>query len=153
MAMNSALELLARIIGTAFDSQTPVSFNKLCKKASLHGTVDILRKAKKRWVDKLKDYRDCFVHYTPVDYLVHASIIEDSGRICLRCKIPINPNIRTSEGFRYSKRTELLKYSTTLYKHLIALDRSIAKEIKQMYKAGQYPKRTSNLFFIGQRMR
>lgn len=153
MAMNSALELLARIIGTAFENQTPISFNKLCKKSSFHGPVDILRKAKRRWVDKLKDYRDCFVHYTPVDYLVHTNLIEDSGRMHLRCKIPVNPNIRTSEGFRYSKRTELLKYSITLYRHLMSLDRSVAKEIKSMYRAGQYPKKINNLFFIGQRMR
>ena len=153
MAMNSALELLARIIGTAFEKQTPISFNKLCKKSTLHGPVDILRKAKERWVDKLKDYRDCFVHYTPVDYLVSASLIEVSGQLHLRCKIPVNPNIRTSEGFKYSKRTELLKYSIMLYRHLITLDRSIAKEIKKMYRDDQYPKRINNLFFIGERMR
>lgn len=153
MAMNSALELLARIIGTAFEKQTPISFNKLCKKSTLHGPVDILRKAKSRWVDKLKDYRDCFVHYTPVDYLVHASLIEVSGQLHLRCKIPVNPNIRTIEGFKYSKRTELLKYSITLYRHLMALDRSVAKEIKKIYRNGQYPKRIDNLFFIGQRKR
>ncbi len=73
MAMNSALELLARIVGTAFEKQTPISFNKLCKKSTLHGPVDILRKAKKRWVNKLKDYRDCFpsvlmkVRHLPLD--------------------------------------------------------------------------------------
>jgi hypothetical protein len=153
MAINSALELLARIIGTAFENQTPISFNKLCRKSTLHGPVDILRKAKLRWVNKQKDYRDCFVHYTPVDYLVHASLIEVTGQLHLHCRIPVNPNIRTIEGFKYSKRTELLKYSITIYRHLMALDRAVAKEIKRIYRNGQYPKRIDNLFFIGQRMR
>jgi hypothetical protein len=44
-ALNSALDVLARIIGTAYAAQTPVSFNKLCSKAALSGLVDLLREA------------------------------------------------------------------------------------------------------------
>jgi hypothetical protein len=151
LAVNAALDLLARVVGTAYPSQTPLSFNKLCKKAELRGVVDILRQAKKHWVDRFKDYRDCFVHYTPVDNRVYADILSCNGSLILRCKLPTNPNIRTVEGFRYSKKVEVLKYAISLYRHLSALDKTVGKEIMRLYAQGESPKRTRNLFFVGQR--
>ena len=153
MAINAALDLMARVVGVAYPDQTPVSFNKLCGKKSLVGPVNILRKAKKKWVDKFKDYRDCFVHYTPVDNRVFADIIRMENNYLLRCKLPTNPNIRTVEGFRYSRKVEILKYASTLYRHVSALDKAVAKEIMRLYKTNEFPKRTKNLFFIGQRTR
>ncbi|SMN17618.1 hypothetical protein CRYPA_1029 [uncultured Candidatus Thioglobus sp.] len=153
MALNAALDLLARVVGVAYSDQTPVSFNKLCAKKSLVGPVDILRVAKNKWVNKFKDYRDCFVHYTPVDNRVFADIIRTENNFLLRCKLPTNPNIRTVKGFRYSKKIEVLKYASTLYRHMSALDKAVAKEIMKLYKAKEFPKRTANLFFIGQRTR
>ena len=153
MALNSALALLARVIGVAYPEQTPVSFNKLCSKKGLNGPVELLRTAKKRWVDRFKDYRDCFVHYTPADNRVYADIIRTDNAFLLRCKLPTNPNIRTVEGFRYSKKIEVIKYASALYRHILALDKAVAKEILKLYKAGEFPKRTNNLFFIGQRTR
>jgi len=153
MALNAALDLMARVIGVAYSDQTPVSFNKLCGKTELYGPVEILRKAKKRWVDRFKDYRDCFVHYTPVDNRVYADIIRTGDKYLLRCKLPTNPNIRTVEGFKYSRKVEVLKYATTLYRHFSALDKAVAREIMKLYKAGVFPKRTQYLFFIGQRTR
>lgn len=153
MALNAALDLLARVVGVAYPDQTPLSFNKLCAKKELTGPVDILRKAKGKWVNKFKDYRDCFVHYTPVDNRVYADIIRTENNFLLRCKLPTNPNVRTVEGFRYSRKIEVLKYSSTLYRHISALDKAVAKEILRLYKANEFPKRTSNLFFIGQRSR
>src|SRR5208283_1521102 len=150
LAVSAVLDLLARVVGTAYPNQTPLSFNKLCKKAELNGVVDILRQAKKRWVDRFKDYRDCFVHYTPVDNRVYADILSYNGSLILRCKLPTNPNIRTVEGFRYSKKVEVLKYAISLYRHLSALDKAVGKEIMRLYQQGDYPKRTRNLFFIGQ---
>jgi len=151
LAISAALDLLARVVGTAYPNQTPLSFNKLCKKTELTGVVDILRKAKKRWVNRFKDYRDCFVHYTPADNRVYADVLSDDGELTLRCKLPTNPNIRTVEGFRYSKKIEVLKYAITLYAHMSALDKAVGKEIMQLYKSGLYPMRTRHLFFVGQR--
>lgn len=151
VAINAALDLLARVVGTAYPNQTPISFNKLCKKADLKGIVDILRKAKKHWVDRFKDYRDCFTHYTPADNRVFADILSDKGGLILRCKLPTNPNIRAVDGFRYSKKVEVLRYAISLYRHLSALDKAVGKEIMRLYMQSEYPKRTRNLFFIGQR--
>ena len=153
MALNAALDLMARVVGVTYPDQTPVSFNKLCAKKSLNGPVEILRRAKKRWVDRFKDYRDCFVHYTPADNRVYADVIRIDNGFLLRCKLPTNPNIRTVEGFKYSRKVEILKYASTLYRHISALDKAVAKEIMKLYKAGEFPKRTKNLFFIGQRTR
>jgi len=62
-AIDTALNLLARIIGTAYHEQMPPSFNKLCKKKKLNSPIIILKKAQKIWVSRMKNYRDCFVHY------------------------------------------------------------------------------------------
>lgn len=153
MALSAALDLMARIIGVAYNEQTPVSFNKICSKKNLTGPVDILRKSKDRWVNRFKDYRDCFAHYTPVDSLLHATVVPFKEDSTLICKLPINPNIRTVEGFRYSRSVEVLKYASTLYRHFSALDKAIAKEIMKLYNDGNFPRRTKNLFYIGQRTR
>lgn len=153
MALNAALDLMARVVGVAYSEQTPVSFNKLCSKKNLTGLVDVLRKSKVRWVDRFKDYRDCFVHYTPADNRVFADVISSNKGLTLRCKLPTNPNIRTVEGFRYSRKVEVLTYASTLYRHFSALDKAIAKEIMKLYRNANFPKKIKNLFFIGQRIR
>ena len=49
-AVTAALDILARIVGTAYKENTPPSFSKLCKKQHLDGCVDIFRAAQDRWV-------------------------------------------------------------------------------------------------------
>lgn len=152
-AICSALDILARIVGTAYDEQVPVSFNKLCSKRNLNGIVELLRKAKDRWVNRVKDYRDCFVHYTPVDTTLSISAFEYSDGWQIRAKIPSNPNIRDILGFKSGRRHDLLRYSCTVYRHMAALDRSVGNAILKLFKANQYPKRINNLFFVGKRDR
>lgn len=150
-AIGATLDVLARIVGTAYKENTPPSFSKLCKK-DLGGFVDILRAAQQRWVSRMKDYRDCFVHYTCVDTMLSFSCNQYSDGFELRCKLPTNPNVRDIMGFRFSRRVEVLRYALATYKNLIALDRAIARQIAQDYRAGSFPKRVDNLFFIGTRM-
>jgi len=152
-SISCALDVLARVVGTAYSGSPPVSFNKLCAKKEFTGIVDILRKAQSRWVHRLKDYRDCFIHYTPVDNMVSLSVRKEGSAYRVRCKLPVNPNIRENIGFRYSKRVELLSYAATVFRNMQALDRSVARELKKLYVAGAYPARTSHLFFVGQRSR
>ena len=146
-----SLDLLARIVGSAFETHMPVSFNKLCKKQNSNPILEKLQSARKRWVLKLKDYRDCFIHYTPVDTMLSISLVQRWDGFHIRGKLPTNPNIRDIAGFRFSKRVELLKYACTVYKHMKALDRAIAKEIFRAYRRNEYPKKLTNLFFIGRR--
>lgn len=152
-AVSSSLDILARIIGTAYIELTPPSFNKLCKKSHLSGCVDILRAAQTRWVSRMKDYRDCFVHYTSVDTLWAFGCNLYSDGFEVRCKLPTNPNIRDILGFRFSRRVEVLKYAIHIYRQFSALDRRSAKQISSDYKIGEFPKRKDNLFFIGTRRR
>jgi hypothetical protein len=65
-----ALDLLARVVGPAFSEQSLPTFNTLCKWPGSHPLLDLFRRAQKRWVQRLKDYRDCFTHYTPVDTML-----------------------------------------------------------------------------------
>ncbi len=150
-AVNTSLDLLARIVGTTYYEQMPLSFNKLCKKKNLNSTAVILKKAQKIWVSRMKDYRDCFVHYTPVDTLLSISVEQYSNGWEVRGKLPTNPNVRDIIGFKFSRRVELLKYAISVFKHTSVLDSTVSKEIYKLYKANQFPKQLNNLFFQGKR--
>lgn len=149
--INIALDLMARIGGTAFQDEMPLSFNRFCKKDGDTGLLRVMKNAQRRWVRRLKDYRDCFVHYTPVDDMAMISLVQygDGFEIC--GKLPVNPNVREMLGFRFSRRTELFRYACSTRRHMTALDRAVAKEIAKALARGEYPKRTSNLFFVGGR--
>jgi len=148
-AVSSSLDVLARIVGTAYDEQTPISLNKLCKKIHLAGYVDILRKAQSKWIDRMKDYRDCFVHFTSVDTMLMFSCNLYSNGFEVRCRIPINPNVRDIIGFRFSRRSELLKYVIYVYRQLKLLDKRIARKLIADYRNGDFPKHKNGLFFRG----
>ena len=150
-ACGAALDVFARIAGLFYEEQTPVSFSKLCAKRELTGPVDVLRAAQTRWVRKLKDYRDCFVHYTPVDNESYIHCHKYPSGWEVYCRLPVNPNARDTDSFRFSRRVELLSYSLTTYRHLMALDRKVGKLIRDASGKGHFPKRIQHLFSIGER--
>jgi hypothetical protein len=152
-AVSSALDILARITGLFYPAPTPPSFNRFCAKKDLTGAADILRDARSRWVTRLKDYRDCFVHYTPVDNETSIGCFRYSDGWEVRAKLPTNPNIRESDGFRFSRRSEVLRYSFTTYRHLNALDRKVGQAISRSFRDGTFPARRDNLFFVSARQR
>jgi hypothetical protein len=149
--INIALDLVARIVGTSYPRQMPASFNKFCKVEGEGKLFTLMKRAQIRWVRRLKDYRDCFVHYTPVDTLLNVGLYRHRDGFHIRAKLPTNPNVRDILGFRFSRRVELLRYAYTVWRHMVALDRAVASEIDNLYVTGQYPKRTSGLFFLGGR--
>ena len=148
-----SLDLLARIIGPAFKEHTPLSFNKICKVPNGSNLITIFRKAQKYWVNRLKDYRDCFTHYTPVDTLLMVVLRKYDDEWVIRAKLPVNPNARDIMLFKYNRRTELLGYAISVYKHMMAFDKAIANEIRRLYKNNNFPVRKDNLFFVGARTR
>ena len=70
-----------------------------------------------------------------------------------RRAIPVNPNIRETEGFRFSRRLELLRYSIATHKRVMTLDRHVGQLIRKHWAAGAFPKRFHNLLFVGERQR
>jgi hypothetical protein len=150
-AISTALDILARISGLEFIDQTPVSLNNLAKKKDLFGVVEILRNAKLDWIDEMKNLRDCFVHYSPVDSRPYLTFYRTETMWKIWGKLPTNPNIRVADAFEFSKNLDLLKYSIKLYEKLNILDNDISIYIENLYE-GHFPKRIENLFFIGRRM-
>ena len=92
-AVGSALDILARVVGPAYEEQAPVSFNRLCSKQNLAGPANVFRSAKAQWVNRLKDYRDCFVHYTPADTRGWLRIVRWADGWEVRGRLPVNPNV------------------------------------------------------------
>jgi hypothetical protein len=151
--VNVALDLLARVVGPAFPQESPPSLNKLCKKAGAHPLLNEFRRAQKIWVQRLKNYRDCFMHYTPVDTMLSVTLRRYPAGWELRAKLPINPNVREILGFRYSRRVELMRYAIAVHRHMSAFDKSVAAIIARLYRAGEFPVRRDHLFFVGARSR
>lgn len=146
-----ALDLLARVVGPAFRHESPSSFNRLCKWAGAHPLLDLFRSAQKRWVNRLKDYRDCFTHYTPVDTLLMVVLRRYPDRWEVRAKLPTNPSVREILGFRFSRRVELLRYALRVHRDMAAFDRSVARMLIKLYKTKEFPIRKDRLFFVGRR--
>jgi hypothetical protein len=71
----------------------------------------------------------------------------------MHMKLPVNPNARDVDGFRFSRRTDLMPYAAATYRHFVALDKAVAAQIRQLYKREEYPKRTEHLFGVGARRR
>lgn len=151
--INIALDLLARVIGPAFATQTAPSFNRFCAKADGRPLSQLFLQAKRRWVSRLKDYRDCFTHYTPVDTLLMVVLRRYGDAWELRVKLPVNPNAREILGFRFTRRMELVRYAIAVHRHMTALDRAVARHIRKLHRLGLFPQRTSSLFFVGRRAR
>lgn len=149
--VNTSLDLLARVVGPAFQQQSPPSFSKLCKWHEPHVILGLFRSAQKRWVHRLKDYRDCFTHYTPIDTLLMVTLRKYATGWELRAKLPVNPNVREMLGFRYSRRVELMRYAISVHRHMRAFDRAVARVLWRLYRDGKFPVRRENLFFVGRR--
>lgn len=149
-AVNTSLDLMARIVGVAYKEQTPPSFNKICKK-NLPGLVQVMKRAQELWVSKMKDYRDCFVHYTPVDTLLLLTAVRYKNGWEIRARLPVNPNEREIINFRFERKLELLRYAITIYRHLCNLDKAVARKIIEEYNNHQFPQRVNSLLFVGRR--
>jgi hypothetical protein len=152
-AVSAALDVLTRVIGLHYKQQMPPSFNGLAKDKVAGPPAALLRSERDRWVRKFKDYRDCFVHYTCVDTLLAVVCREYKKGFEVRCKLPNNPNERDILGFKYDRRSEVLKYAIATYKNLMSLDKKAAQLVRRAYLDGSYPARSSHLFFIGRRVR
>jgi hypothetical protein len=149
-----ALDLLARVVGPAFSNETPPSFSRLCKRSQVsHPLLVTFRQSKAKWIDRLKDYRDCFTHYTPVDTVLNVSLNRYKNGWEQRARIPINPNVREILGFRFNRRVELWRYARVTWLRMTRLDQVAARQLAHLHAAGAFPVRLSGLFFVGRRER
>lgn len=152
-AVSSSLDVLTRVVGPAYELETPLSFRKFVRKHLQGQLWALFNAAHDRWVWKLKDYRDCFVHFTAPETLLCFDVTPYVDGWEVRAPIPRNPNERDILGFRKGRRHDVLKYASTVWRHLMALDRAVAKELRRMSREGRFPVRTAGLFFKGRRVR
>ena len=141
-AVGSALDILARVVGPAYEEQAPVSFNRLCSKQNLAGPANVFRSAKAQWVNRLKDYRDCFVHYTPADTRGWLRIVRWADGWEVRGRLPVNPNVRDIFAFRFSRRVDMLPYCLVTLRHLATFEKRVATTLWNVFREGHFPKRT-----------
>jgi hypothetical protein len=146
-----ALDLLCRVVGPAFREESPPSFNKLCKWKASHPLIDLFQRVRTRWVSRMKNYRDCFTHYTPVDTLLMVVLRQYADRWEVRARLPTNPNIREIMGFRFSRRTDLPRYAVNVHSQMATLDRRVARLLWRLHRRGEFPLRKDHPFFVGRR--
>jgi hypothetical protein len=149
-----ALDLLTRIAGTSYKNEIPPNFSRFCRKSDPDDSLlAVFHTAQEKWVKSLKDYRDCFMHYTPVDTMLSIRMVRRKRGWETRCKIPSNPNEREILRFRFPLRAELLRYAFSVRRNMHKLDRDVGAHIERAYKEGCYPQRTRGLFSVGRRER
>jgi hypothetical protein len=149
-----ALDLLARIVATAYRDEMLPSFSRMCRKQIPEDTfLTLFQSAQSEWVNRMKDYRDCFVHYTPVDTMLLIRMVLRKAGWETRCKIPSNPNEREILRFRFPLRVELLRYALSIRHKMKRLDKDVTAHIASAYKSGLYPARVRGLFSVGRRER
>jgi hypothetical protein len=149
-----ALDTLARIVATAYKNEMPPNFNRFCRKEIANDALSALfRDAQDQWVNRMKDYRDCFVHYTPVDTQLSIGLVRRTKGYETRCKLPVNPNERDITRFRFPLSVELLRYAISIRRKMRAFDKSVASILESAYKNRSYPVRTHGLFSVGRRER
>jgi len=152
-AVNISLDIMVRILGTAYKEQLPPNFNKACKKKEPDEIINFMKSEKENWVNIMKDYRDCFTHYTPVDTLLSIKAIKCQNEWMIYGKLPINPNERDITRFEYDFERDVLSYSIDVYRKIKNFDKCISQIIEDRYKMGNYPLRTNGLFSVGRRER
>lgn len=106
-AVSCALDILVRIVGLAYAEPTPRSFSRFLKfltNAPSGPLPTVFKKAGARWVHRLKQYRNCFVHQTPPDTLLWFSLEQYSDGLEVRAPIPKNPQDREILAFRRGRR-------------------------------------------------
>ena len=146
MAVNSTLDVIARICGPYYPPMS-FTFNKLCKVTDTIGPHITLRKAKDEWAQRMKDYRDCFVHYIPIMPMCMAGLNElSSDSLEVSINIPDNPESRSITKFVFNDKLDMLKYSVQTFNNLCILDNSIANELTSLFLRDEYPKRYERLF-------
>ncbi|MFA6201374.1 MAG: hypothetical protein WC679_13315 [Bacteroidales bacterium] len=151
-AANISLDIMTRILSTAFKEQLPPNFNKACKKEEdSNGIIAFMKSEKDDWVSSLKDYRDCFTHCIPVDTLLSIKAIKEDDEWFIYGKLPINPNERDITRFDFDYKNDVLKYSIFIYEKVKYFEEYISLKIENMYSTGLYPVRINNLFSVGRR--
>ena len=101
----------------------------------------------------MKDYRDCFVHYTPVDTQLSIRLTRRKDGYETRCKLPINPNERDITRFRFPMRIELLRYAISVRRNMRLLDKRVASHVERAYESRSFPARMHGLLSVGRRER
>lgn len=148
-----SLDTMARILSVAYKEQLPASFNQASKKKERDEIIDFLVSEKTAWVDGLKDYRDCFTHYTPVDTLLSMKLVREEMDWVVWGKLPSNPNERDITRFEFSPEYDVLCYSIEVFSKLVNFDHEISKILESRYNRGVFPVSTSGLFYVGKRER
>jgi hypothetical protein len=152
--VGAALDTLARIVGLAYKDEMPPSFNRFCRKEIPNDELSALfRTVQKGWVNLMKDYRDCFVHYTTVDTQLSIRLVRRAKGYETRCKLPINPNERDITRFRFPLSVELLRYAISVHGRMREFDKSVASLLERAYERRSYPARIVGLFSVGRRER
>jgi hypothetical protein len=152
--IGAALDLLARIVGLAYKHEMPPSFSRFCRKEIPDDPFsELFRAAQLRWVNRMKDYRDCFVHYTPADTHLSIRLVRRAKGLETRCKLPINPNERDITRFQFPMSVELLRYAISLRRNMRAFDKAVASLLTRAHEKNCYPVRTQGLLTVGRRER
>ena len=153
VAVSTALDVLTRVAGTAYEGDKSPTFGKFCKKnKDTLGVAKYIVNAKTSWVDRFKTYRDCLVHFTcSTQYHSFTAELQSVDEYKLRCVLPDNPNQREMLRFTHSNGEDVYVFAANCLNNLHELESKVAEKLLEDYQNEEYPKQTKRLFTLGKR--
>lgn len=125
-AARRAYEALRHPLWKAFGNRGPCprSFETVLTSAKILPELQaVLQQSWESYGRKLKDYRDCIVHYVPIDYgTSQIQLFSIPGNIWgLQVPIPDNPDAKSKREFRFNSRLDALTYGWELANEILKL--------------------------------
>ena len=82
---------------------------------------DILEESWQVYGERLTDYRDCIIHYTPIDFGMSTANMHklDDGIWSVMMRIPDNPETKSKSAFTFAKGLDALTYGWELSNEIV----------------------------------
>ena len=82
--------------------------------------------------ERLTDYRDCIIHYTPIDFGMGSASMNklDSGVWSVMMRIPDNPEAKSKSAFTYAKNLDALTYGWELSNEIVRIATTIMTAVQ-----------------------
>jgi len=144
--IRSALDTLVRLVAPSYLQPVPTSISRLSRSSFTDEAAAELRAAWTGWGQRLGDYRDCVVHYTPLTLEPFIRGSKVGGKWRVGCYLPDNPSAKHVDRFRFGGQLDVVVYSAATLRNLDRLASKVAELLLRLWRHGLYPCRPGPYF-------
>ena len=116
-----------------------------------YGITEAILTAWQEWIEMLREYRNCMVHYSPLRLVLTSfkTYREDDEReLEADCEVKVgsfiadNPTARSYKRLNHDSRTEVFQYASSVWDNLLHLDKELGDKLIQAWEGFKYPDST-----------